>query len=210
MMNDGRGRRYPSWLYIGLMLATALACNLPLRVNNAPPPPPSRPPLPSQPAGELVLTPAPAGTVADFSTPEASSTPLSVLPTFTPIADSPFLAPTATPRDAGVATPALPNLPSPTAETTPTPGIAPGGPLALSYAIAWRVEDSQAIATVHLTASGGDGVYTYFHDEQVTAGPVFEYRWATCNANPGSFRVNSGDGQTVRVNYYETPPCPNP
>lgn len=205
MMNDRPAQRYRFWLYLGLLLATTLACNLPLTVSNPPPPPPSRSPLPTPAVDDLALTPVPPGNLADFATPAASATPPTVLPTFTP-----FLAATSTPRSGGVATPILPSLPTPTGAVTPTPGPSTGGPLTLSYVITWRVEGSQAVATVRLTAAGGDGVYTYFHDEQVTAGPVFEYRWATCNPNPGSFRVNSGDGQMTRVNYYETPPCPNP
>jgi hypothetical protein len=97
-----------------------------------------------------------------------------------------------------------------TATTTVTPTVSEG-PLSLSYALIWTIDPNdpaEAIASVVLTASGGGGEYRFYRDEQPVDGPEFTYRWAACRANPGSFRVDSADGQSVRIDYYETPPCP--
>lgn len=94
----------------------------------------------------------------------------------------------------------------PTAEPTATLA-----PLALAYQIAWRIDPQDsafAVATVRLQAQGGNGVYTYYRDEIRMPGPEFEYRWGSCRANPGSFRVESGDGQTLKLDYYTEAPCP--
>lgn len=206
------------WLWLGLLLAaTALACNVPLNDLTTVPPPPT--------AGATIVVPDPPAVSPSAPSPTAAAT-AEPLPTFTPIS----LAPTATPRGTPAATatsapdtvaptatlrpgtgnppPAATATPTPTATATEAPST---GPLALSYDISWRLAQDgtgNAIATVLLRASGGNGDYRYFHDDQEVDGPVFEYRWAACRGNPGSFRVDSADGQSFRVNYYENPPCP--
>lgn len=102
-----------------------------------------------------------------------------------------------------------------TVEHTVTPASTAGndGPLSFTYQITWRLKDagaSQAIATVSMMATGGGGEYTYFRDDLPVDGPVFEYEWSTCRGNPGSLRVDSVDGQSVRADYYENTPCPTP
>lgn len=173
--------RYSWYLLLMLLFGTALACNL-------------------SPAPDRVLPspPTPGGTIATPTEPGASG---SDAPTAT---STSILAATATPR---IGTPA------PTATLRGTPTVASGGLLTFDYAIDWRVDpnnEAVAIARVTITASGGNGEYIYFHDDLPVDGPQFEYRWAACRDNPGSLRVNSADGQTVRTNYFETPPCPDP
>jgi hypothetical protein len=136
----------------------------------------------------------------------ASTTPNSKeganLPTFTPI--QPTLAATLTLTKA----PTRPPLPTETHTLTPTSGVNQG-PLSFTYEISWRIENEKdAIATVNFYPKGGDGEYTYYRDDLLVDGPVFEYRWATCTGNPGSLRVDSADGQTSRVDYFEQTPCP--
>lgn len=201
-------RRWRPWLILlTLWAVVGLACNLPLDVSNPAPPPPTRLPVTIVPGATLlVATPSPTLPFLPAVTDGPNITPL---PTFTPI--QPVLAATITPRGSEAPAPTVTprsSAPSPTPEaTTPAPPIS-SGPLGLSYRLQWRVEAGKAIASVTLSASGGVPPYTFFHDDLPVAGSEFEYAWTTCNPNPGSFRVDSADGQTTRVNYYETPPCP--
>lgn len=190
---------------IGLLAIVVLACNLPEAPDSSIPPPPTRgtPPAATVDPDDERTAPAPT------ATPDASGNPA---PTFTPIGGaatpSSGFAPTATlPASAG--TPDTPGV-----VETPTPA-ANSGPLMLSYTIDWRIDTGNsgtgtAIAQVSLLARGGGGEYRFYRDELPVEGPIFEYPWATCRDNPGSFRVDSADGQSVRINYYEVPPCPTP
>ncbi len=84
--------------------------------------------------------------------------------------------------------------------------------LRLTYEIEWRVDPTDpgyALASVRLNATGGDGFYTFYRDETVTNSANFVYRWGSCKDNSGTFRVDSADGQTTIVEYFEQPPCPD-
>ncbi len=207
-MWDKRWR--PIFGLVGILLGVGLACNLPLDISN-PAPPPTRPPItalpqttPTDGLADPTLPPLPG--ITDEPIPAQ-------LPTFTPI--QPLLAPTLALRDGGTpggvpaatVTPYTPGV-SLTPELTAPPAPVSGGPLGVSYVIRWRIEADKAVARVTLTATGGSAPYRYYHDDLPVSGPTFEYAWTTCNPNPGSFRVDSGDGQSVRINYYEIPPCP--
>jgi hypothetical protein len=85
-------------------------------------------------------------------------------------------------------------------------------PLRLTYEIEWNIDPTDpgyVLATVRLAATGGDGVYTFFRDETVTTSANFVYRWGSCKDNLGTFRVESADGQSTTVDYFEQPPCPD-
>ncbi|MGH2536065.1 MAG: hypothetical protein ACRDHL_01585, partial [Candidatus Promineifilaceae bacterium] len=105
---------------------------------------------------------------------------------------------------------ATPNA-SPAASPSPSATAgSPAAPLAFSYQLEWSLDPNNsdlAIAHVTITASGGGGGYRYFHDDLPVSGPVFSYNWAACQPNPGSLRVDSANGDSVRVDYYELPPC---
>ncbi len=84
--------------------------------------------------------------------------------------------------------------------------------LRLTYEIEWRVDPTDpgyALAAVRLAATGGDGFYTFFRDETVTHSAYFSYRWSSCKDNSGTFRVESADGQSTSIEYFEQPPCPD-
>lgn len=176
------------WALLGLLMLATLACSV-FGVN-----------VPS-------ATPEPVETVPAAAT-EALPTVTS-LPTELP-------APTATPLERPTF------VPTPTGETTlPTPTLAATltrppitgefPPLTFVWQISWElVEDNpaMAIATITITAAGGDGEYTYYHDDILQEGPTFSYEWASCKPRPGSVRVDSGDGQTLREDYFERSPCP--
>jgi hypothetical protein len=209
------------WLFFGLFLAlTALACNVPLEPANVIPPPPTL-----ATGGEAQPTAAaddlPGEQPDKGSAPAATAAPITLVPTATPRTPSGTLPPTDPSAEEG-GTPTATATPqgaqstatrSATETATATPTVsspASGGQLTLSYTIDWRGAGdgtSDVIARVRLQAGGGGGGYRYYHDDRQVSGPVFEYRWASCRANPGSFRVDSADGQSVRINYYETPPC---
>jgi hypothetical protein len=205
-----------AWMGLPLLwLLAALACNAPIAREPAPQPPllPTATPttmIVSSPLPPSETPPAPATIpILQTATPlqeEATGT-AAPLPTFTPIAQ-PTLAATKEPTNTATAA-AQPATPRPT--NTPTP--ASRGPLDFSYSIAWRLTAENpfmAVARVTIQATGGSGVYTYFHDDIQRSGPTFEYNWAACQGNPGSFRVDSSDGQSVRKSYFETAPCPTP
>jgi hypothetical protein len=192
-----------------LLIAAGLACNAP--GNRATDTPTST--ATSSPTVEQIQPTlgVPETVPAVFSTATAEALTQTPLPSFTPI-QPPTLAPTLTPSIVPTRRPpsgnggAATNTPQPTEPSEETQG-----PLSFSYHIEWRLKDAsakQAIATVNITAQGGGGGYTYFRDEIPVDGPVFEYTWSTCAGNPGSFRVTSVDGQTLKKDYFSNPPCP--
>lgn len=197
-------------LMVTLLLGAALACNAPLAEETV---------VPGTPQGspDAVETVPPAASPSEATVSSPQTIPAAVeteeagqedvLPTFTPI-QQPTLAATLTPS----------STPRPRPTSTPRPGGTPsatpadtGGALSFTFNITWRLKDAaakQAIATVTINARGGSGDYTYYRDDLVVDGPVFEYEWATCSGNPGSLRVDSSDGQTARQDYFQNPPCP--
>lgn len=188
--------------FIGLLGVMALACNAPIGGGETPGPPQPVISVTTEAVPTLVGSPT-AEVIPDTGT---EGGPI-LLPTFTPIQvtagpgavpDGATAAPIVSPTEAATATP------SPTATSD-------SSPLSFTYTIHWELASSdpgKAIATVSINATGGGWVYQYFRDDLPVAGPVFQYDWAACHANPGSLRVDSADGQTARVNYFETPPCP--
>jgi hypothetical protein len=186
-----------------------LACNAPFGREEATPTTTLEPTETATGVQQATLEPAqtaaPAVDTATASKPTATSEPTAT------IAEQPTLAPTLTPSPS--------HTPRPTAtrqvEQTITPTSTGGndGPLSFTYQIVWKLKDehaTQAIATVSIFATGGGGEYRYFRDDLQVAGSVFEYEWSTCSGNPGSLRVDSADGQSVRTEYYENSPCPTP
>jgi hypothetical protein len=191
-------------LITGLILA-GLACNAPLGTGEE---------VPSPPAGTVSLTTVPAETTAGAA-PTVSATPgeSTPLPTFTRI--QPTLAPTVTAKASSTvqATPTMATTPTDGPAASPTVTGSPDTPLSFTYTINWRLDAANpmvALASVVISAQGGGGGYLYFRDDLPVAGPAFEYAWAACTANPGSLRVDSANGQSVRVDYFEQAPCPTP
>ena len=177
---------------IGLItLLATLACNAPLLTPPATlAPPPTFAPIRVEPASTAENENGESDPTA--ATEEGTN----LLPTFTP---------------RGVATADSQATPTSENTATPTATAVSSGPLSFTYHVAWRlnpIDGGEAIATVTITAVGGDGGYQYFRDEQPVTGPVFEYKWGSCAGNPGSFRVTAADGQSLKIDYFEHPPCP--
>ena len=196
-------------ILVALLIGAGLACNAPVAKKVVPDPPTASPTSQDQPSPTaspvLPTLSSPQTVPASIQTEEAREESDKVVPTFTPI-EQPTLAASLTPSVTPSRRPTLTPRPALTATAANI-----GGPLTFDYRISWRVEDPSArtaIATVIIDAAGGSGVYTYYRDDLEVDGPVFEYEWATCSGNPGSLRVDSTDGQTARVEYFETPPCP--
>jgi hypothetical protein len=85
------------------------------------------------------------------------------------------------------------------------------GPLQVEYKIEsrWCPGDSTAyIAEFTVSAKGGDGCYTYYRDIDKIAGPTsrtsvpYQLKWAACGGAPGTFFVESGDGQKAKVLFW--------
>lgn len=168
------------------------------------------PPLP--PGVQLVSEPAPS------ATPMATQTPLPVwpdawtpTPTFTPW---PTMTPTATPTF----TPTPITYVAPRGSVT-GPGCRPGkskGPLTIDFEVnsAWcpgKGKGPEYRAEITVWASGGDGCYTYYRDIDLIGGPTrgkaeYELNWAACGGAPGTFFVESGDGQKAKVLFWIRPP----
>lgn len=196
-------------LMVLLLIAAGLACNAP--GNGAT----------DMPAATMTASPtveqirptlgAPETLPAILSSATAQAMTQTPLPSFTPILP-PTLAPTLTPSNTPIRRPPSGN--GGAATNTPAPTAIPDelqGPLTFSYHIEWRLKDAsakQAIATVTIDAQGGGGGFTYYRDELQVDGPIFEYNWSTCAGNPGSLRVTSADGQSLKVDYFSNPPCP--
>ena len=117
----------------------------------------------------------------------------------------------------GVAGPPAPaNTPGQATPASGTPSPAAtaesaAGPLDFSYGVEWRLDpqdDNNAIASVTIYASGGGGNYTYYQDDSLRPGSQFEFEWRACKPYPGSFRVTSNDGQSVKKDVWEKAPCP--
>lgn len=189
-------------LIISFLMAMGLACNAP--IGNATPEPsetPTNPPMATTTQMPTNTLSAPETVPSGAASATADSKEASDLPTFTPI--QPTLAATLTPTK----TPTRPPVPTGTHTPIPTSNVTQE-PLIFTYEINWRIgNEKDAIATVSFYPKGGGGEYTYYRDDLPVDGPEFEYRWATCAGNPGSLRVDSADGQTSRVNYFERAPC---
>lgn len=175
-------------------------------------------------SGDTTASPSPTATTPGDTTASPSPTATgsaSPGPALTPSATpSPTLGPTTT----TTVTPSpTPTRPEPTATATPTPSATPTrtvtpivltpqyGPLSFSVEVTWQLDPrnpAYAIATVVITASGGDSNYTYYRDDIPQIGPRFQYYWRACAVNPVSFRVDSGDGQSARIELPEHAPCP--
>jgi hypothetical protein len=124
------------------------------------------------------------------------------------------LAATITPSNTPPNTPQLrPTLrATSTVKAAGTITVAVPGPLTFNFDITWRLSSEipeEAIATVTVYPSGGEGDYTYTWDEQLVENP-FEYPWRLCKGNPSTLTVESADGQIVIKKYFERPPCPTP
>jgi hypothetical protein len=145
----------------------------------------------------------------DTATPTATYTPEPTWP--------PFWTPTPT------RTPIPTNTPTPP-PPTPRPGSGSSGswpgsghtgpyaPLTIDYTLNGReCSGSGYIAEFTVWAQGGDGKYTYYRDIDLIAGPLegsvtYEVKWRDCGGAPGTFFVESGDGQRVSKLFWIHPP----
>jgi hypothetical protein len=213
-------------IFVLLLAAMSLACNSPSEDAESGPtreqsgkvvadtPEPGKTRETSAPEEDLG---APATVPIIVETPEATVPGQS--PDDTPTVEIPTLAATMTPSSTPTRRPASTNTPrpvnTPDGTTTPSEPPEPGedGPLTFHYYIEWRAHPTdpmESIATVTINASGGGGGYEYFMGGNPVDGPVFEYTWRNCYANPQSLTVTSADGQSVTQDYYENPLCPTP
>ncbi|MEM7799650.1 MAG: hypothetical protein AAF633_10715 [Chloroflexota bacterium] len=91
----------------------------------------------------------------------------------------------------------------------PTP--TPEGLINFSYEINWVIseeDDMVVIATVEVTATGGDDTYRYYWNDREKEGPEFEIEAEVCQNMIASLRVSSGDGQRKNKAVISETPCP--
>ena len=186
---------FRSWLgLLGMWWLVLMACNLPL----SEPPAPLLPPTIGSPAQRQEIP-------SDLPQPTATPINLSITPEATS-GGVPIVTPSVTPISVLTSTPLVTPVAIVTADATDALL-----PLTLTYIIRWRLDETDkrfAWAAVTLMPQGGDGNYTLYRDGKPTKGAIFEYRWGSCKDNPGTFRVESGDGQSSEINYFEKAPCP--
>jgi hypothetical protein len=166
------------------------------------------PPLP--PGVEVAQEAPPSATPTATNTPVPEWPPTwTPTPTYTPW---PTMTPTATPTF----TPLPSRLLSPAGSVTGS-GCRPGqskGPLKIDYEFkgAWCPGNGQNyVANFIISATGGDGCYTYYRDIDLIGGPVrgtaeYQVQWAKCGGAPGTFFVESGDGQRAAIKFWVRPP----
>ncbi len=182
--------RFKAIALIGLLLFPVLACNTLSGGEGAP----TSSPIPEL-ATEPPVEPGPSST--------ATVEPADLPPTETPVGQA-----TLFPTPTGAALQPTPTL---AMQETNTPAVGDFPPLTFVWEIGWELNEGNpgmATATITVTVAGGSGQYTYFHDDIVQDGPVFSYQWASCKPRPGSVRVDSSDGQSVKEDYFERSPCP--
>jgi hypothetical protein len=123
--------------------------------------------------------------------------------TFPPLAPGTLLPTRVPPTPAFTIT--ITASPTPTATTTLTPTIPPPPPVStgpLDFAvgiIGCRLDAAReggVILTIRFDATGGNGVYTYYRENQRTT-RTFERPATKGTAVIDAFRVESGDGQRV-------------
>lgn len=200
--------RSRTWiLFFALLAGTMLACNIPLTTPDVLPAPvtPTLSYEPTDAASDVTptRTSRPTRTPVPTDDPNEVTETETPLPTFTPIS----LAATVTPPGE--------DDPAPDSDETTEPEETPTAEsefesLTLEFVQNWLLSPDDpgfALARVVLTATGGDGAYTFFRDDKPQPSREFEYRWRACVDNAGTFRVDSGDGQSVTVDFSEKSPC---
>jgi hypothetical protein len=194
-------------LWLPLLLPLLLACGALLLIIRFPP---GEPTATTTATGTTTMTVTATGTATRTPTPTVTTT-VTRTPTATGTA-----TPTGTPTTTRTTTPTPSPTASPTGTLMPTvratrPEVTRTyAPLTFSVSIQWRLDpasDLHAIADVVVSAQGGDGNYTYYRDDILQPGTTFSYFWRRCANNPVSFRVDSCDGQSVRVERAEFSPC---
>jgi hypothetical protein len=122
------------------------------------------------------------------------------------------MTPTATPT-------LIPTLPVATGGTTFRQVSCSGvskGPLKIEFEgkPAWCSGEAAYVADFTISASGGDGCYIYYRDIDKIEGPThktsvtYTLKWASCGGAPGTFFVESGDGQRASVKFWvKAPSC---
>jgi LysM repeat protein len=103
----------------------------------------------------------------------------------------------------------------PPAGATPPGPAAPvgggGGPLAFTWRpVGLRYEADNYITTLHITASGGQPPYTYYHDGVAQAGDTFDVAWRRGRSKPGSVGLADATGTYIKEDYWLEDACDYP
>ncbi|HLF26056.1 MAG TPA: hypothetical protein VJG32_06955 [Anaerolineae bacterium] len=149
------------------------------------------PPEPTTAGDSVPVAPAPTDTPASVDTQ----------PTAPPPTDAPTEAPTATATQ--------PARPRPTATSS--------GPLDFQFYVAGcrnaptAEKPDNVVITISVEATGGNGVYRYFHRGVEEADKFIDVEWGKNTRLNGEATVTSGDGQSLTKEYDIRPSdhCPS-
>ncbi|MFW5942094.1 MAG: hypothetical protein ACOC9X_02060 [bacterium] len=209
----------PAWLLLLLPLLFVCGALFFVRFSVFPPEPTATQtptaPVGGTATGTAMSTSMATSTSTRTGTPTAAATTTGTPTAATTSTATPTASATTTATGTVTATATATATVTATATATPAPATGPTEvpnypPLTFSVSVNWRLDPANelyAIADVVVSAQGGDGNYTYFRDDILQVGPVFSYYWRRCSSNPVSFRVDSGDGQSVRAERAEFAPC---
>jgi len=145
----------------------------------------------------------PAPTTGGGAIPAApTDTPATGGTTPIPPADTPTSAPTSAPTETPTATPTQAVRARPTASPIST------GPLDFQFYIAGCKraptpdKPGNAIITISVEATGGNGVYKYFHKDVEEPDKFIDIEWQLGTGLIGKVTVASGDGQVLEKEYF--------
>ncbi len=177
-----------------MVVIVALAVTL-AACGQEPARPTSAPPTPTTGGGEAPAAPT------DTPPPPAEPRPLPA--TEAPPAAPPTEAPTVPPpTDTPTAEPTATSRPRPTATPAST------GPLDFQFYIAGcrraptADKPGNAVVTISVEASGGNGVYRYFHKDAEEPDKFVDVEIELGTSFNGKVTVVSGDGQTLEKEYF--------
>jgi hypothetical protein len=120
----------------------------------------------------------------------------------------------ATPTPTATYTPIPTVTPLPPGVTPVRPGPRPSGPLTIDFELngVW-CKAGGYVANFTVIAGGGGGRYRYFRDIIPIGGPTDqpvedEFHWLTCGGSPGTYFVESADGQKAsKLFWVHKPAC---
>jgi hypothetical protein len=108
---------------------------------------------------------------------------------------------------------------TPTVTPTPTPTVVVTvGPLSVGWSLEskWCLSEQRWMARFRITASGGDGQYTYYRDIEQIQGPtqsqvyIYELELGVSSAAVGTFFVESGGQRAEEKFWVANPDCTGP
>jgi len=137
-----------------------------------------------------------------------NTTPSAPADTPVPSASTPAAPPADTPGTTPSDTPESTPTPTATAASRPRPTATSSGPLDFQFYIAGcrkaptADKPGNAIISISIEATGGNGVYRYFYKGIELKTKFFDVEWELGTSINDKATVVSGDGQTLEKEYF--------